>query len=369
MPAGVGGSNIRVPEFRISGVTEPMPAYVKRIVIDYAQDGPDMFEITFLNQSTQDRQKQLFTHQSGRFAGKLKEGDEITIHLGFQPGGVEKMIVGEITSTEAQYHEHHPSTFTVRGFDKLHRLSRGRKQRTFLKMKDSDIAKKIAQEMGLQAEVDDSGIIREHVFQNNLSDIDFLYARARFIGFEVDVLDTKLLFKKPQVNNSSGLVFKWETDLKRCRFYLSTAQQVDEVQVRGWSPKEKKEIVGKASATDVLSKMSGSKAGGEVQAGKFGGGKRVSLICNVPLETQAEADAVAKARLNELSMNFITGEAEVEGNPKLKTGAVIELQEVGAKYEGKYYVVNATHTVRVGDGMGTGYTTRISFKRMGVKEV
>ncbi len=353
----------KVPEFEITKVDGNMRNYVKNVSIDYAQDGPDMFSVTFLNQSAESQTEPVFT--AGQYNGKFKEGDEITVQLGYkgEGGSMQKMLVGEVTSMEANFREHDPATFTVRGFDKLHRLSRGRKQRTFLNMKDSDIASQIAGEMGLGADVDDSGKVHDHVFQNNLSDIDFLYARARFIDFELDVEDNTLKFKRPQLSGGGGESFKWGENLKRVRFYSSTTKQIDEVQVRGWDPKEKKEIIGKAKAGDELSTMGGGQTGSQAQSGKYGGGQKVQLICNVPLTSQEEADRIAKARFNELAMEYLTGEAEVEGAMGVKAGKVVKFEGIGKQYDGDYYVISAVHTLKPGSGPGTGYITRLSFKR------
>lgn len=362
------GNGPRVPGYSITKVDDKMASFVRRLVIDYASDGPDMFDITFVNQTAEEQTKPAFTHGGGMFSSNFKEGDEITIQVGYD-SKMTKMIVGEVVGTESVFKEDEPSQFTVRGFDKLHRLSRGKKQRTFLNMKDSQIAEQIAGEMGLSAQVDDSGTVHDHVFQNNLSDMDFLYARARAINFEVDVQDTTLLFKKPQVTGSAVATLEWEKNIRKVRFNLSTAFQVSEVQVRGWSRTDKKEIVGKASSSDVYSKMGGDKSGGEVATGKYGQGKIVSVVTSDPLEDQEQADALAKARLNELSLNFITGEAIVEGEPNIKSNAIVEFKGVGKKYEGLYYVVNAVHTIRPGNDKQNGYTTRFTFKRAGVKQM
>lgn len=358
----------RVPGYEITNVDEKMQSFVKKLVIDYVSDGPDMFSITFANQSAEEQTKPTFTHSSGMFAGKFKEGDEITISVGYD-SSMQKMIVGEITGFEGEYKEDEPTHFTVRGFDKLHRLTRGKMQRTFLNVKDSDIASQIAGEMGLSADVDDSGTVHEHVFQNNVSNIDFLYSRARAINFEVDVEDAKLVFKRPQVSGSAVATLEWENNIRKVRFFLSTTYQVSEVQVRGWSVKEKKEIVGKAAAGDVYSKMGGDKSGGEVATGKYGQGKIVTVVHSDPLESQEEADAIAKARLNELSLNFITGDAIVEGDTAIKSNCVVEFKAVGKKFEGLYYVINAIHIIRPGNDKSNGYTTRFSFRRAGVKQM
>jgi phage protein D len=364
-PSLAAGQAPRVADFQITNVSGDLQQMVKKVTVDYVQDGPDMFAVTFTNQTTsQPGQIPVFTHQGGLYPGHFKEGDSIDISIGYQASGsMVKMISGEITGMEASYREHDPSTYTVRGFDKLHRLSRGRKQRTFMDMKDSQIAEQIAGELGLGADVEDSGKVHDHVFQNNLSDIDFLYARARFIDFELSVDGDKLTFKRPQVSGSGVMTITYGENLKRSHFKLSTSQQVDEVQVRGWSPKEKKEIVGKASPSDILSMMGGDTSGPQSASGKFGGGQKVSVICNVPLEDQEHADAIAKARMNEIAMQFITGNAEVEGDPSIRAGKLVEFARLGKKFDGQYYVIHAEHTLKPGSGPGAGYITRFSFKR------
>ena len=60
--------------------------------------------------------------------------------------------------------------------------------------------------------------------------------------------------------------------------------------------------------------------------------------------------------------------AEVEGDMAIKAGKIVTFEGVGAQYDGDYYVTSAVHTLKPGSGPGTGYITRISFKRTAVKE-
>jgi phage protein D len=350
----------RVPGFDITGVAGEMANFVKRVTIDYYHDGPDMFAVYFLNQSAEHQTEPTFTHASGKYFGSFKEGAALDVKFGYDSDGKTDMIKGEVSGMEAIFREHDPAMFVVRGFDKLHRLSRGRKQRTFMNMKDSDIASQMAGEMGLSADVDDTGIVHDHVFQNNLSDIDFLYWRARSLGYEVDCDGLKLVFKKPRTS-AGPVTLTWQQDVKRARFYLSTTHQVSKVEVRGWDPATKKAILGTASAgADEFASM-GSIAGGKATAKGFG--EVATVVCGVSLTSQEEADKLAKARLNELSMLFITGECELEGNPAIKAGTVVEFTDFGKKFDGKYYVTRATHDLRPGAGPGKGYSTRFQFKR------
>jgi len=81
------------------------------------------------------------------------------------------LMVGEITGLEAAYTSSGLPGLTVRGFDRRHRLQRGRKVRTFIKQKDSEIVSKIAQEAGLSPQVKDSKIVHDYVLQANQTDM------------------------------------------------------------------------------------------------------------------------------------------------------------------------------------------------------
>src|SRR5262249_23286345 len=88
---------------------------------------------------------------------------------------------GEIVELEPEFT---PSAqvLTVRAFDVLHRLSRGRYVRSFLNVSDGDLVQKIAQEVGLRAEVKGSTRVHPYLFQNNETNLEFLRARANAIG-------------------------------------------------------------------------------------------------------------------------------------------------------------------------------------------
>ena len=55
-------------------------------------------------------------------------------------GDLTKLISGEITALEPEFVTSRIPLLRVRGYDRRHRLQRGRKTRTFLQQKDSDIA-------------------------------------------------------------------------------------------------------------------------------------------------------------------------------------------------------------------------------------
>ena len=138
---------------------------------------------------------------------------------------------------------------------------RSRRSRSFTNCKDSDIAGQIASEYGLRPNVEDSGVTLPYILQHNQPDLEFLSIRARRIGYEVAVEDRDLLFRSRHIDASPALTLHREVELLSFRPRLSTLGQVTELEVRGWDPAQKKEIVGRGAAGDVPMLMAGSASG------------------------------------------------------------------------------------------------------------
>ena len=260
--------------------------------------------------------------------------------LGKKDDGTEiSLIKGEITALEPQFGEGMISDLVIRGFDKSHRLFRETKTKTYLNIKDSDIASQVAGAAGLSAQVESTSEVYDHVFQHNQSDLAFLFQRAWRIGFETFVEDGKLYFRKPPTGSES-LTLRWGEELISFQPRMSLAEQVDQVSVLGWDVKTKDKIVGTASSGNLYPKISGKT--GAQWASSFGTGKRV--IVDQPVFTQSEANALAKARLDEASGLFVEAEGAAFRRPDIKAGKIIKIEALGKRLSGKYLVTSAMHT-------------------------
>jgi len=116
---------------------------------------------------------------------------------GKDPTVPKRLLVGEITTVEPDYPYGSAPVVVLRGYDRAHRLHRGKKTRSFVQMTDSDIVTKIAREYGLKPEVDDTTEVYPYILENNQSDFEFIMERARRLGFSFLVDDQSLFFKKP----------------------------------------------------------------------------------------------------------------------------------------------------------------------------
>ena len=288
----------------------------------------------------------------------FRPGSEVKIRMGYS-GSLETMIVGEITSLAPEYPEPGAIAFKIQGYDKLYRLGCGRKTRSFRNMKDSEIAVQIAQDWKLTPEVDATDITHEYVLQDNKTDREFLSRRARRIRYEISSENKSLYFQKPKEDKKNTITLTYGDNLIDFYPRLSTIRQTGKVVVRGWSPQEKKEILGEAGIGDETSKMGGKETGGE-SAGRIAP-KAEWFLCEEALATKEDAEGIARAKFNEMALEFITGEGSCIGNPKLKAGEVVELKRLGNRFSGLYYMVSCKHIV--GEN---GYTTYFKVKRSAV---
>lgn len=270
------------------------------------------------------------------------------------------LIKGEITALEPEFGESMIPEFVVRGYDQTHRLYRETRSRAFVNSKDSDLAAEIANNLGLQSEIETTSTVYDHVWQSNQSDLGFLMQRAWRIGYECHIDGEKLYFRKPPNSESSSITLGWGQDLKTFRPRMTLSEQVDEVIVRGWDAKEKKEIVGRADTGRLYPKLEEEKNGKSWAQG-FGTGKKI--VVDQLVVSQPEADILAAARLDELSGAFVEAEGTVTRRPDLRAGQKVKLENLGTRFSGEYLVTNATHLYSP-EGLTTHF--RVSGSRLGL---
>ena len=225
------------PEFaiRINGSALPNEAVADMIAINLVEDvdAPSMCTVTLSGWDTVDMKVKWIDHKL------FREGNPIEIEMGYRDH-LEVVFSGEITGLEPDFPEASPPTFTVRAYDRRHRLMRQRKTHSFLNLKDSDIASQLARTTGLQPKVEDSKVKLPYVLQHNQTDLEFLLGRARRIDYEVVVEDRTLLFRPRKIENKAKLTLRRDIELLEFRPRMTTMRQVEEFTVRGWDPKEKK---------------------------------------------------------------------------------------------------------------------------------
>ncbi|MEN8260060.1 MAG: contractile injection system protein, VgrG/Pvc8 family [Pseudomonadota bacterium] len=285
----------------------------------------------------------------------FKEGNPVEIQIGYRDN-LETLFKGEITGLEPEFPNGDPPILVVRGYDRRHRLMRTDKTRSFVNMKDSDVASQIAGEAGLTPEVEDTQVTLDYVLQHNQTDLEFLQERARRIGYEVVVSGGSLHFRKRRNDRGADLTLTRQVELLEFYPRLTTLSQVEEVVVRGWNPKEKKEFVASSKAGDESSRMGGDASGPATVRRAFGGTGGVSVA--TPVESQAEADQIARRGYEEMALRYVSGDGVCIGQPDLRAGQVVDIQGLGKRFSGSYYVTSTEHTYKRSIGYRTAFSAR-----------
>lgn len=274
-------------------------------------------------------------------------GAEVAVWLG-EVDDLTRVMTGEVTGLEPTFGGDASPMLTVRGYDFGHRLARGRRTRTFARQKDSAIAAQVARDAGLRAEVADSRVVNEYVVQHNQTDMEFLRERAALIGYQLYVRDKALHFAPPRLDAAGAPSLEVGREIVEFTPRLRTLSQVDQVSVRGWDVKKKVAVVGAARTSPQLM----GKAGGGAQAKKaFGTAAEIGI--GTPVPERARADQLAVGQRDARMLEFVTGEARCSGDPRLRSGSVVQVSGAGTRFSGSYYVRTVTHTLTPGSALRT----------------
>ena len=269
------------------------------------------------------------------------------------------IFAGEVTALEPSFGSGEGGdTLEIRAFNRLHRLTFGTYQRTFQKMTDSEIASRIADEVGLTGEVEDTVTKRDHVAQKNVNNLTFLLD-LKPKDYELKVEDKTLFFRATREPKGPVASLAYRRDLLHFTPRLRAVPEGGKVEVRGWDVKNKKLILGTAGAGDEASKMGGTKSGAEISASAFAPSTRT--ITDHGVVDADEAQRIAKAWYNRQQRDFVEAEGECPGFPDLRLGVTIEITNIGKPFSGIYYVTSVTHSL--GE---QGYRTSFKVRRNAV---
>lgn len=328
-----------------------LPALV-RTVVDTQLHLPDMFVLQF-----HDSERDVVRRANLRF------GSRVVVSATADGDGTQTPVVtGEITAFEQETDG--TGTWTiVRGYDPTHRLCRGRRTRTFVDTTDADIVRQIASAAGLEiGRLDSDGCTYEHVSQANLTDWEFLRARAHETGHELAAVGGKLEWRTPTESTdapsgsddlfapSQPYQLLLGRELLRFKPRVTAAEQVGEVQVRGWDPAQKRAVVGSARPNTTSARVGVTP---EQLASTFSAAPYV--VVDRPVTNQSDADGVAAAVAEQIAGAHAEADGIAVGDPRLTPGTAVCIGSVGWPHDGSYVLSAARHVYDE-----TGYRTEIT---------
>src|SRR5574338_110751 len=310
-------------------------------------------------------------NEAGQYSA-IKIGDPVKINVGDDAGTM--VFKGEVIGLEPIFRGGEKSRIVVRAMNKLHRLLRHRVSVTFTEKNDQQIINDVVKVAGLTLDwKHEKSITYKHVYQHNQTALEFLRTRAARLGCHVWCVEDKVFVKQPDLQQDPAVVLstskvggaQQETTIRSFTPRLSSASILNKVTVKGWNPETKELITGEFSAQS--SKL--GKDNAVTGAGSLG--NEETFTVDHPIWSTEEADALAKARLVDLSLTYITGECELSGDPKRELGEVVAIfanvdpaTKDDDPFNGRYYVMGVTHRLVISrSSKDGGYTTTLRVAR------
>jgi uncharacterized protein len=193
----------------------------------------------------------------------------------------------------------------------------------------------------------------DYIAQTDQYDVAFLLQLAHSQGYVLEAYeDTQLLYFGPsQLANATNYQLEWGKGLVSFKPSLSTSNQWQSVTVRGWDRQAQKPISVTVDLTDPQISKLNNNLHGLIQ-------DRQQQTVDLPVFTVAEAKQKARALLLDRSKEIVTAHGKTVGLPALRAGTLVNIQGIGARLSGTYFVTKTTHTL--GE---SGYVTEFDCRR------
>jgi uncharacterized protein len=341
-------------------------------------EGADSVEMTFANQNLQWLDDPLLAVDQG-----------VKLFIGYAPGPLEQVFVGEITGVEPSFPNGGMPTIRVTAHDFLQRLTHGKSDRSFaitipetiaIPLPDPLVAAIVSGTNLLVPSLDPIGAALSTLMtlasfiaaptepekwvrtQDGTSDFDFLSGIAKDNGWEMFIDHTKdpkgyvLRFQFLMQDYSPSVSLEWGKSLMDFTPRITTVGDVFGISARVWVASLQIEFTivvswdyDRAAFNLMIIPSLGDLEGLLGDSAK----KTISIKPTGFANSLREILTELLPRLN----NRLTGTGNTIGNPQIKAGRVINLDGLGSQFSGLYRITSATHSFDAG-GYKTGFKVR-----------
>jgi phage protein D len=302
--------------------------------------------------------------------GMLDIDNTVTLALGYAPDPLEPMFIGEITGVEASFPADGMPALTIVAHDYLHRLSAGKYARGFGPLPDFIIASILAIENRLLPMIEPAVIaastavaVVNLIFrgggtkQEGQSHLEFLAQIAATYDADFFVEGDTLYLTRFMKEYAPRLTLTWGASLISFEPKITTVGQAF-----GVAKKFTLREIPLDFLVSVFYDFDREGVGISVLpcAAPAPGGPVVTII-DQPIGSPADIMNSALAIAHELRTKVnsrLTGKGSAIGDPRIRAGAVIRLEELGPDFSGIYRVTSATHSLSA-----KGYVTNFEVQK------
>ncbi len=268
-------------------------------------------------------------------------GQTIEIQLGYR-AEQESVFQGIVVKHSIRGRTNGGSNLILECRDTAIRMTLERRSRYFEEMSDSDVAAELLGDHNLESNIEATSITHPHLVQYQASDWDFLLSRMEANGLLCTLEAGTLTAAKPALTGSpeTGLLFG--ATLLDFDAEIDVREQATEVTATGWdaAAQERIEISSEATRFTEPGNLSGDELAGVLEQGRHN--EHSGAL------SQEELQAFSDARLLRHRLAKIRGRASCQGHAQVKPAALIDLQGLGARFNGPVFVSGVRHRVSEG---------------------
>ena len=324
---------------------------IKYLKITENEDGLSFAEIRFYNENLSFTDDSIFQEQN-----------IVQIWTGYQETGLEKRGSFRINKVTTKFDVGQETEIIVECVSPEYDMMATERRETYFKMKDSDIAARIADFYGFDISIQDTERTYPQVTKVNISDWDFLKKRAKLYGYQLyiheDTVRGKMVlhFHEPYLRgpvigpiqygggNRASLesfhVYKSNTFAFGKKTVYTGADPISGEFISLASSEEEesvfqRELRTKRDKNDAVLASNVSAVNGE-QPKEF-------LIHLGHIRDRAEL-SLETQRVSEFSRYYLFGVGVIIGLERIKKRSIIRITNIG-RYSGFWYVTKAVHSI------------------------
>jgi uncharacterized protein len=344
------------PTIEVGGMDYPMlNANIQLIRMQESLGGLSVAELTVTDWIARSDGSAGFGGDSG---SPLVLGAGLRIFMGAAAVHAGEIFDGQIIAVEAEISNDRPPMLTVIAEDRLFSARRKRQSRILEQKSPADIARQIATDHNLEAEIRDGldAPISDWIQQDE-SDLAFLRRVLARFDADVQIVGAKLQVGKISVDQRSAVTLVVGATLLRARITADVAQQVTEAKLSSFDPATGETVTGEAdpqgcgpgsgrTGTDILNS---DFAAIPLPLGRYG-----------PM-TQDEASKVAQTEYDRRARTLVTASGTAIGTSELRVGSWVTLEGVNPQFANVYAVSECTHRFSNADGYRTDFIAECAY--------
>jgi phage baseplate assembly protein gpV len=265
----------------------------------------------------------------------LEPGTELRITLS---GHMDPLFVGQVTAVEHIYGATHEHQVHVRGYDHLHQLRKRQSVRAHVQVTPRDLAQELVADLGLSVEAAESGPLWQRLIQHQQSDLELLFEVTEQCGLYFALVDD-ILHLLTLEGSGDPVTLALGDSLHEARIETSGEPACRTVKASGWNPLLVETYEGLSGNARV-----GRDVGAEVAPDLVGANGERSLP-DETVQSVNHAEALAQAELDRRVAREVTLWGIAEGDPRLRPGTPVEIENVADTLSGRYVLTAVTHTI------------------------